>query len=456
MQPPFPFESILAFGFLSFLLLLGVALRAKVSLFQRFLLPSCLLGGVLGFIIVSALPDLLEVSTLEALAYHFFNISFISVGLTRDFEGESRPFTGKELVRGSAWMALIQGLTFPIQAILGGLVVIGLGLFGTKLFPTFGFLAPLGFNEGPGQALSFGKVWEGMGFTHGATIGLSFAAIGFLFAFFIGVPLVNFGIRRGLSAGGAKALSRDFLTGVLPRHGRKETAGALTLHSGNVDTLAYQAAMVGLVYLLTYGLLNGLGGLLPPDVGSVLWGFAFFVGLGIALLVKMLTKSLGVDHLSDPGVQRRITGWSVDFLIVATIAAIQFQVVWDYLVPILLIGFGVGVVTTCLVVFFSRRLDAYGLERGAAIFGVVTGTVSCGLLLLRIVDPEFKTPAAFEIAVMNVFAVAIITPCTILVNGPIWWNWSVGLTLLTFAGIFVTCLVLLRVLKLWGAAPNNS
>lgn len=450
MQPPFPFESVLAFGFLSLLLLLGVALRAKVSLFQRFLLPSCLLGGVVGFIVVSILPDLMDISTLETLAYHFFNISFISVGLTREFQGENKPFKGKELVRGSTWMALIQGLTFPMQAILGGLVVIVLSGLGFKLFPTFGFLAPLGFNEGPGQALSFGKVWEGMGFEHGATIGLSFAAIGFIFAFFIGVPLVNYGIRKGLSASGPVNLSRDFLTGVIPKDERGESAGALTLHSGNVETLAFQAATVGLVYLLTYGLLSGIGKFLPSDVGAMLWGFAFFVGLGIALLVKQLFKIVGVDHLSDPGIQRRITGWSVDFLIVATIAAIQVQVVWDYLAPIMIIGLGVGVLSTWLVVYFGRRLDSYGLERAAAIFGVVTGTVSCGLLLLRIVDPDFKTPAAYEIAVMNVFVVPIITACTVLVNGPVWWNWSVGLTILVFAGIFLTCLILLRLFKLWG------
>ena len=62
-------------------------------------------------------------------------------------------------------MALVEGVTFPLQAVIGGLCVILFGLFGQELFYTFGFFVPLGFTEGPGQALSIGKVWEGFGFT---------------------------------------------------------------------------------------------------------------------------------------------------------------------------------------------------------------------------------------------------------------------------------------------------
>ena len=48
MQIPFPFEAMLTFGGLAIMLLIGVLLRARVSIFQRFLMPSCLIGGILG------------------------------------------------------------------------------------------------------------------------------------------------------------------------------------------------------------------------------------------------------------------------------------------------------------------------------------------------------------------------------------------------------------------------
>jgi len=88
------------------------------------------------------------------------------------------------------------------------------------------------------------------------------------------------------------------------------------------------------------------------------------------------------------------------------------------------------------------------------VYGAVTGTVSCGLLLLRIADPEFKTPVAIEIAIMNVFSIPLIGVCLVLVNGPVWWQWSTGLTVLVFVGIMVVALALLKILKLW-VKPTN-
>ncbi|MGD2125903.1 MAG: sodium/glutamate symporter [Desulfobacteraceae bacterium] len=452
MESPFAFEPVLLFGFLSVLLLVGVVVRAKVRLFQRFLVPSCLIGGILGLILLNA--DLLpfSFSRLETFAYHFFNISFISVGLTHSNGREEKSKPQKGLLKGSLWMALTQGVVFPLQAIVGGLFVIVLGALGMKLFPTFGFFSPLGFEEGPGQALSIGKVWEGFGFENAATIGLTFAAIGFFFAFFVGVPLVNWGIRKGFSAHTARALSPDVLTGVIPKERKRESAGELTLHSANIDNLAFQAALVGLVNILTYGFVKLLGKFVSPDVAKMLWGFFFIFGLGIALTMRGLMSKVGGGHLIDPGVQRRITGWSVDFLIVSTVAAIQWLVVWTYIVPILAISITSGIVTTLVVVYLGKRIWSYNLERTVAIYGTVTGTVSCGLLLLRIADPEFKTPVVIEIALMNVISIPLIGACLVLLNGPIWWHWSTGLSILVFLAIMTVSLALIRVLKLWGPA----
>ncbi len=450
MQSPFPFEAMVVFGWLGVMLLVGVALRAKIPFFQRFLFPSCLMGGVLGLVLVHL--GLIEIAAedLEAFAYHFFNISFISLGLTAANKTSQASPRTKEYLKGPAWMALVQGSCFGLQAALSGFLVILLGAAGLKLFPTFGFLVPLGFEEGPGQALSVGKVWEGFGFEHAATIGLTFAAIGFFFAFFVGVPLVNRGIRKGLAVSGPRRLPRDLLVGIIPKEKQTEAAGKLTLHSGNIDTLAFQAALIGLVYLLTYFFVKYFGKILPADAAKILWGFFFIFGLLMALFIHWLTRRLGVDHLLDPGIQRRITGWSVDFLIVSTVMAIQLTVVWAHIFPIALIALANGILTTLLVVYLGKRLWSYHLERTAALYGAVTGTVSSGLLLLRIADPEFKTPVAIELAVMNVFSIIPIGICLMLVNGPLWWNWSLGLTALIFLGIMLLCLFLIRILKFWG------
>jgi ESS family glutamate:Na+ symporter len=450
MTPPFPFESLLAFGFLSAMLLAGILIRATVPQVQRFLFPSCLVGGVLALVLLSSGVVTVAATLLETFAFHLFIISFISIGFTRSTaEGEPQR-QGESVWRASLWMALVEGVTLPLQAVIGGVVVITAGLLGVELFSTFGFLVPLGFTEGPGQALSIGKVWEGFGFHNAATIGLTFAAIGFFFAFVIGVPLVNYGIRKGFATHGPTALPANLLRGVMEKEGKKESAGSLTLHSGNVDTIAFQAALVGLVYLVTYGLVALFATVLPPDAGQILWGFFFFFGMVVALAVRRVMQTFGVDYLIDPGIQRRITGWAIDFLIVATVAAIKVVVVWQYIVPISIAALLSGVSTTLVVVWLGNRIDSLNLERTVVIYGTCTGTVSSGLLLLRIVDPEFKTPVAMEIGLMNVMVVPVLVGCMVLVNAPVWWGWSVTATSLVFVAILSACLLAMRVLKYIG------
>ncbi len=450
MQSPFPFESMLLFSCLAIMLLIGVLLRAKIQFLQHFLIPSCLIGGLLGLILLNMGVMRLPVGDLETLAYHFFNISFISVGLTRDETRQETSQSRLRIFKAPLWMALTQSVIFPLQALAGGVLVAMFGFFGIKLFPTFGFLVALGFEEGPGQALSIGKVWQGFGFEHATTIGLTFAAMGFFFSFLVGVPLVNWGIRKGLSAHGSKTLSRDFLTGIISKNQKRKSAGELPFHSSNLDSLAFHSALVGLVYILTYGFVKYLGYIVPADVASILWGFFFIFGLGIALGIRWMMERLGIEHLIDAGIQRRITGWSVDFLIVSTVMAIKLAIVWQYILPISAISLVSGVLTTFMVVFLGKRIWSYNLERTIAIYGTVTGTVSSGLLLLRIADPDFKTPVAIEIALMNVFSIPSIGLYLVLVNGPVWWDWSIGTAMLVFLGLMILALGLIRVLKFWG------
>jgi len=223
MQEIFPFEPILIISSLAVFLLIGVILRAKISFFQKFLIPSCLIGGFVAMILRNLELIQLSHSTLEIFVYHLFNISFISVGLTQVSKTRKKE-TGKNKIAGPLGMGLIQGVIFPLQAIIGGLFTLLFIYLGLELFPSFGFLAPLGFIEGPGQALSIGQSWEQIAahiYTNAATVGLTFAAIGFFFAFFVGVPLVDWGIKKGLSDQTPKVLPTDFIKGVISKSQEK-------------------------------------------------------------------------------------------------------------------------------------------------------------------------------------------------------------------------------------------
>ena len=127
-------------------------------------------------------------------------------------------------------------------------------------------------------------------------------------------------------------------------------------------------------------------------------------------------------------------------------SAIQLKSAWQFWVPIGLMAVANGIVTTGLVIWLGKRLTRFPLERTVAIYGTVTGTVSCGLLLLRISDPDFRTSVAFEMAMMNVLVLPIVGGGTLLVNAALWWGWGVGLTMMVFAAIFGVLIVTMHLL----------
>ncbi|HPB81778.1 MAG TPA: sodium/glutamate symporter, partial [Spirochaetota bacterium] len=298
---------------------------------------------------------------------------------------------------------------------------------------------------------SFGQVWETQyGFTNASTIGLTFAAIGFLVAFFVGIPLIRWGVKKGLPVEKHQALPQDLLCGIISDGEKKESAGELTTHSGNVETLAVHMALVGLVYILAYFFTMGLVKITSPNISKSLFGFFFFFGLFIAVLVRIIMTKLGIRRIIDPGIQRRITGWSVDFLLVGTIMAIQLVVVWEYIVPIALMSVAAAVVTTWSILYLGRRIDTLNFERTMTIFGTCTGTVSTGLLLLRVIDPEFRTPVAFEIGIMNMVAMPIIVASMLLVNAPVWWGWNLWLVIGANVLLLLISIILILVIKMWG------
>ncbi len=456
MDTPFPFEALLAFGTMSVFLILGIFLRAKIRFFQKFLIPSCLIGGAIGMIIlnINARPDIqllpYRSADFEVFVYHLFIVSFISIGLTHNGDVDEEKKKAGPLMKGATWLAMIEGVTISLQSIVGSLLVVLFGILGVKLFPTFGLFVPLGFTEGPGQALSFGKAWEGYGFENAATIGVTFAAIGFLVAFFIGIPLIRWGVNRGLPTEKPRALPEDILKGLVSKNAVKEKAGHLTTHSGNVDTLAYHVALIGIIYVLTWFFSLGLVRIIPGNITKALFGFFFFFGLAVALGVRLIMKKLGIMHMIDPGTQRRITGWAVDFLLVATLMSVQFNVVVRYIIPILVMTIAGILVTVFPILYLGRRVDRYNFERTMIIFGTCTGTVSTGLILLRVIDPEFRTPVALEIGFMNVVVVPIIVASMILVNAPVWWDWNLWLVILAHLPILIISLLVIRVLKMWG------
>lgn len=447
MNPTFSFDLVLAFTAMGVCIWLGVLLRAKIKFLRKFLVPASLLGGIIGVIAFNLGLIPLSADLFQAIAYHLFIISFIAIGLSAAQKaGDSG--IAKQVFKGSGWMAIMNTFSMSTQLLIGMGLAGLLGLLGFNLHEKFGYLLALGFTQGPGQALTFGSVWQsGAGFEHGITLGLTFASLGFVFAFALGVPLAYWGMKKGYTADKRNELPDYVLRGYHLPDEKMEVAGYLPVHSGNLDAFAFQFGAIGIVYGLTWFIYWLLSKAIGPDTMSSLWGFFFAIALLLAFLMQLVMKKLKIFYLLDQGLQRRISGWAVDYLVVATLIPISFWVVGQFIVPILLLSVVGGLWTLAFGYYFGKRMSPLGFERMLAIYGANTGTMASGLLLLRIVDPDFKTTVNMECGSYVLLVFPAITLMLALIN---FGNLNPWLIAAILAVISVACLVLLKVLKMWG------
>ncbi|HDP81120.1 MAG TPA: hypothetical protein ENN21_09805 [Spirochaetes bacterium] len=449
MKTPFEMSHVLAFGFCGLVILVGVLLRAKIKFLQNYLVPSCMIGGLLGMALMNLKLIPLGEEFFQAIAYHFFILSFISIGLTRGEKATEGEGGGRGVLRGALWMGLINGASMSTQALLACLLVLGLWAAGFSMPLEFGLFLPLGFTQGPGQALAIGKAWEAGGFADAVTIGLAFAAIGFFFALFVGVPLINWGVRKGyVKPGVAGGLPDFFRKGYYRQEEQTETMGTMTTHPGNVDPLAFQAGVVGVVYGATYLLYFALSRVVGP-LSDAAWGFFFFFGLMVGLVARLGFQKAGAGHMIDPRTQTRITGFCVDILVASTLIAVKLSVVWEYIVPLLVIALVGGAWTTVYMLYFGRRCEGHGFERMIVQYGCNTGTVSTGLVLLRVVDPDFKTSVAFETGLYSIFATPFILGTMVVIVYSSKWGLSLYQQMGIYLGLICVGLILLKVFGLW-------
>ncbi len=380
------------------LLLLGAsALRRSIKPLKRLGIPDSIVAGGFGLLLGPGIVGLLPLhqGTLEGIVYHGLAILFIAVSLRAPIKGRS------------AAEAVSYGFTIPViaivQCMIGLLVVLGLTTFADQTHPGLGLLLPLGFQQGPGQALSLGKAWETTGLIDGAQLGLIIASLGFAWAVVIGVPLVAVGKKLGWA--------KDLGLSNQPSEAieRKDTP-ELHTEIGGLEPLTSQIAAIAIVYLATYGAVVGLTSLLEdkPQIAAMVWGFHFVIGTLIALAVRKPWRRIGFLPTLHDGQLSRVSGVAIDLMTCAALAAVSIEVLSSNLVPILLLTTLGGVVTLFVIVWLARRAYPNApLEHAVMLFGTVTGTLPMGLALLRLLDPELKGPAATSAVVGSAIALPL-------------------------------------------------
>ncbi|MGP5641164.1 sodium/glutamate symporter [Brachybacterium tyrofermentans] len=384
---------------------IGMALRRWIPALRTNMVPAFVIAGFFGAIAMNVgLSGVLEGVDHELftmLTAQLFTLSFISIGLTPpppSTKGDGGR-TQKVLLRGAWAMGLTWTLVFAIQALIGVGVVAATGRFG-GMEAMYGFMVPFAFAQGPGQAVTFAGIFEQQGWDDAVNVGLAFASAGFAAAFLVGVPLAKWGMSKGLATH-SMGISDSVGKGYFRKEEETESMGTETTFSGNIDTLTFHFTMMGLAYLLAHGL-AWIFGHLPGFVGDTISGMMFMNGLLAAYFLRWVLRKIRVEHLLDRQMQAKLTGFTTDYVVVASFMAVQAAVVAAWLVPILATVVLVTAVTVALCFAIGQRYGSdHDFERTMGMYGTLTGTTPTGLALVRILDPRMRTTTMAEMGLMN-------------------------------------------------------
>ena len=386
-------ESLIPTSVLAGFLLLGVS-GAYMAFSGHSMFQTNFMGGD-GF-------SILEVITYHALALGFIASTFESSGEKGSKQRKIEIFnTGVTTVS-----------TYLVQAMTGLGLTILISKVMTDIFPAAGMILPFGFGQGTGQAMNYGGIYEtDYGFVGGKSFGLAVATLGFLCASCGGVLYLSWLKRKNNIV---KQAARTMET-VSNRSAKQDE---IPLYE-SMDTLGVQLAFIFGSYVITYGIIYVLGELIP-GLKSIMYGFNFLIGVLVATLVKNFVekleeKGLLKKHYFNDFLMVRIRNVCYDIMVVAGIAAIRISTMKGYLGVLLIIGV-VGMILTFAYNYLVSRVlfKDYQDEQLVAMYGMLTGTASTGIVLLRELDPEFETPVSDNLVYQNFPAIIFGLPLMLI------------------------------------------
>lgn len=437
-----------AIGLASIFLCIGMFLRAKICFFQKMLIPSSIIAGMLGLIFINFFTNynffnIIDTNLYSEIVNQLFIVSFISISLTNNTTKE----TPKDMLKGATGMGIVWCLLYSLTPAIGALFI---SLIGNAFYmnPHYGLLIPFAFTQGPGQAASFGQLFEHYGWPNAQAVALTFSSVGFLVAFSVGIPAVKLGINKGI-AKNCKKLDKTVLKGYLLKNEQINYMIRDTTCSSNIETLSFHVALIGLCYILA-SVISEILSLIPGFLGESMSSLMFMNGMYAAYIVRFFIKKLKIDFLHDNILQTKITGLSADYLVICAFMSVNFITLKHWLIPILLESLLILIITFLVCFYFGQRFGGDNdFERTLGLFGTATGTVPSGIALVRIVDSEFKTSTSTELGLMNI----IMTLCTptylvILATASGTFDIWLGVTLLLILSFFY--LLLLKLTKTWG------
>lgn len=450
-------SAVLSFCGLCFLLIIGKVLRMRLTFLQKLYLPSSVIGGVIGLIMLSVFPaGTFSRYTVSWASVPGFLINIVFAAL---FLGVTIPNLKKIWRVTFPQLCYGQILAFA-QYVVGVLVVFFILKPLYHVNDGFAGLIEVGFEGGHGTVSGLSSTFKELGWAEGTDLGLTMATIGMIAGVVIGMGLINLAVRKGWTKNIRLFQERPLheRQGVYPNHLQPE-AGRQTVSSDSIDSFALHIAIIGLAVIVGCIFKEGLALLntvMPQKIQDlkVFASFPLFPLCMIGgLLVQKIFTLLKVDYIIDHGTMQRLAGTALDFLVVSAIASIRLDFVLANWQPIVIMAvFGIILNVAGILVLAPKIFTDAWFERGIAEFGQSTGVTATGLLLLRTVDPDNETPAAEAFGYKQLLHEPIM-------GGGIWTSIAIPLLILnglSFVFYFCSAMIILWVVffLLWKKFSN--
>ena len=399
----------LSFVILGLLLLLGYAIRLKVGFFQKYFIPSSVIAGFLGLLLGPEVLGAITGDEVPIVSNGIFPREMIDTWkeipglfITLIF---ATIFLGKKIQPiKKIWRIAGPQMAFG-QTIAWGQYVVGILMVLLVLVPFFdihpsaGALIEISFQGGMGTAIGLGPTFESVGFAEARELGVGLATIGLTSGLIFGIIILNWGIKKGKTT----VMEKPQKVSSLKRKGlfdNMPSAGKQTTRTSAIETLSIHFAFIAAAIFIGFLLLKVL-----QVLENYTWGawtdftlMEHFPLFPLALIGSVIVQVLLDKFYDYPVIShkliKRINGFALDIMVVSAIASLSLSVIGNYLVPFLLLA-AVGIAWNLLAFFFIARLilPDHWFERGICDFGQSMGMTALGLLMVRLADPEDKSPA---------------------------------------------------------------
>ncbi len=420
---------------LGLFLIAGKILRVRIRLFQKIFLPASIIGGFLALFCGPYMADIIPpfiLDTWREIPGILINFVFATLFLGIAVPGLRVMWSqgGSQLCFG-----MITGTGQYFFALLVTILVL-IPFFDVS--PVFATIVEIGFAGGHGTAAGMRGVFEQMGFPEGAALAQMSATVGIIIAVVGGIFYINIAIRKGycVNLDESKGIPEYKKRGLIPEKHRF-TISRATVASESIEPMALHFAVTCIAILAGWLMLAGIREIHPVVSGFPLFPLAMIGGM----LIQIISIRLKVDKYYDRSSFERILGFSLDVLVVAAIASIRLDLFIENFWPFLILMItGIAWLFFCLIVLAPRMFPYNWLERGVTEYGMQSGVTAMGLLLLRLVDPNYKTDTAqafgFKQMLYEPFLGGGLITATapfIVVSLGVWWSaLAAGIIMLIF------------------------